>query len=200
MGNCQAIDVVAAAIIQHPNGSLKKLYWPTTAGEVMRSYPGHHVALVSFHISGDVLNTSNTKGDAGGGGGGDTSSLRLICVRLLKHNDLLLIGQVYRLVTSQGRLSFSLINIWLMVLKNLMFPCFYGSPEVAKALQARKQERHMKAKAQAELMKQQQHKQRRPQSAGFEGRDQVVKNEKERSRISHQWRPSLQSISEAGIE
>ncbi|XP_020699335.1 uncharacterized protein LOC110111690 [Dendrobium catenatum] len=167
MGNCQAIDVVAAAIIQHPNGSLKKLYWPTTAGEVMRSHPGHHVALVSFHISGDVL---NTKGDAGGDGG-DTGSLRFIRVRLLKHNDLLLIGQVYRLVTSQ---------------------------EVAKAVQARKQERHMKA--QAELMKQQQHKQRRPQSAGVEGRDQVVKNEKERPRNSHQWRPSLQSISEAGIE
>ncbi|KAL0916587.1 hypothetical protein M5K25_014114 [Dendrobium thyrsiflorum] len=173
MGNCQAIDVVAAAIIQHPNGSLEKLYWPTTAGEVMRSHPGHHVALVSFHVSGDDLNTSNTKGDTGGGGGGggDTGSVRLIRVRLLKNNDLLLIGQVYRLVTSQ---------------------------EVAKSLQARKKERHMKA--QAELTKQHQHKQRRPQNAGVEGRDQVVKNEKERSRNSHQWRPSLQSISEAGIE
>ncbi|XP_020578570.1 uncharacterized protein LOC110023472 [Phalaenopsis equestris] len=117
MGNCQTRDVVAAAVIQHPDGKVEKLYWPATAGEVMRNHPGHYVASVTFHISGDVRNTQ----------GAVSGSRRLICMRLLKHKDLLLIGKVYRLVTSQ---------------------------EVAKALQNRKQERFLKV--QAELMKQEQ--------------------------------------------
>lgn len=117
MGNCQAIDVAASAVIQHPNGSLEKLYWPTTAGEVMRSHPGHYVALVTFHISDDGINTSNTTGVAGGGDG----SLRVIRVRLLKHKDLLLFGQVYRLVTAHGRLSSSFKYSYLTVVRKMIF-------------------------------------------------------------------------------
>ncbi|CAA6670619.1 unnamed protein product [Spirodela intermedia] len=47
MGNCQATDA-AAVVIQHPGGRVERLYWPTPASEVMRSNPGHYVALITL--------------------------------------------------------------------------------------------------------------------------------------------------------
>ncbi|KAG2578756.1 hypothetical protein PVAP13_6NG114412 [Panicum virgatum] len=101
MGNCQAAEA-AAVVIQHPGGKVERLHGPATAGEVMRGNPGHYVALV-------VLRVSKTDPRGGGGGGA-----RVTKVKLLKPEDALLLGQVYRLVTSQ---------------------------EVAKAIQARRQDK-----------------------------------------------------------
>ncbi|CAL4998786.1 unnamed protein product [Urochloa decumbens] len=99
MGNCQAAEA-AAVVIQHPGGKVERLYGAATAGEVMRSNPGHYVALVVLRVSG-----------VGGGGGG---GVKITKVKLLKPKDALLLGQVYRLITSQ---------------------------EVAKAIQARRQDK-----------------------------------------------------------
>ncbi|CAL9095688.1 unnamed protein product [Musa textilis] len=86
MGNCQAPEAV---VIQHPGGREEQLYWPMSAADVMKSNPGYHVALVTLCVS-------EQRGDGGGGG-----VVRLTRVRLLKPKDVLLLGQVYRLVTSQ---------------------------------------------------------------------------------------------------
>ncbi|XP_010913509.1 uncharacterized protein [Elaeis guineensis] len=86
MGNCQAAEA-ATAVIQHPGGRVERLYWPTTAAEVMKSNPGHYVALVTLYFSEEQRE-----------GGG---SMRLTRVRLLKPKDALLFGHVYRLVSSQ---------------------------------------------------------------------------------------------------
>ncbi|KAL0903293.1 hypothetical protein M5K25_027662 [Dendrobium thyrsiflorum] len=169
MGNCQVTDA-AAVVIQHPDGRVERLYWPTSAGEIMRSNPGHYVTLVTFYISRGNSETSNTASLPTAAG----ETVRLTRVRLLRHKDILLVGQVYRLVTSQ---------------------------EVTKALNARKQERMRKD--QAELIKQQEQQQKQRQRLQHstnveEGVTQVEKNEREKQRSSRYWRPSLQSISEIG--
>jgi hypothetical protein len=84
MGNCQAAEA-AAVIIQHPGGKVERLYWASTAEEVMRNNPDHYVALVILRVP------------AGDGGGS-----KITRVKLLKPKDTLLLGQVYRLITAQG--------------------------------------------------------------------------------------------------
>lgn len=114
MGNCQAAEI-SAVVIQHPGGKIDRLYWPTTAEEVMKSNPGHHVALVTLCIA--QAKQQDGTGDGGGGGGG--SHVRFTRVRLLKPKDMLLIGQVYRLITSQGPTRM------LLVMSMLFCMCFY---------------------------------------------------------------------------
>ncbi|KAJ6817757.1 uncharacterized protein M6B38_409010 [Iris pallida] len=83
MGNCQVAEA-ATVVIQHPGGRTERLYWPTTAEEVIKCYPGHHVALIIQE--------------------NQDCAIRAPCcarVRLLKPNHMLLTGQVYRLITDQ---------------------------------------------------------------------------------------------------
>ncbi|KAF0915379.1 hypothetical protein E2562_035938 [Oryza meyeriana var. granulata] len=109
MGNCQAAEA-AAVVIQHPGGKVERLYWPTTAADVMRTNPGHYVALVILRISadkaGDAPAVSAASADVGdkpaaGGAGGGGGGAKITRVKLLKPKDTLLLGQVYRLITSQ---------------------------------------------------------------------------------------------------
>ncbi|KAJ7541680.1 hypothetical protein O6H91_10G070500 [Diphasiastrum complanatum] len=44
MGNCQATDA-AAAVVEHPDGRIEKIYWPITARQLMLKNPGHYIAL-----------------------------------------------------------------------------------------------------------------------------------------------------------
>ncbi|CAL9761232.1 unnamed protein product, partial [Musa acuminata subsp. burmannicoides] len=94
MGNCQASEV-ATVVIQHPGGRVERLYWPTSAADVMKTNPGYHVALVSLYVSEEKQ---------------DGSSVRFTRVKLLKPKDMLLLGQVYRLITSQGPNLFFLLQ------------------------------------------------------------------------------------------
>ncbi|KAL2340868.1 hypothetical protein Fmac_008808 [Flemingia macrophylla] len=84
MGNCQAIDA-ATLVIQHPNGKVDKFYAPLSATHVMKTNPGHYVALL---ISTTFSSTN-------------TNPIRITRIKLLKPTDTLLLGQVYRLVTTQ---------------------------------------------------------------------------------------------------
>ncbi|RDX78603.1 hypothetical protein CR513_41093 [Mucuna pruriens] len=86
MGNCQAIDA-ATLVIQHPNGKVDKFYAPLSATHVMKTNPGHYVALL---ISTTLCPTNNTH-----------TPVRLTRIKLLKPTDTLLLGQVYRLITTQ---------------------------------------------------------------------------------------------------
>ncbi|CAA2979541.1 Hypothetical predicted protein [Olea europaea subsp. europaea] len=79
MGNCQAAEA-ATVVIQHPGGNkLERFYWAVSASEVMTSNPGHYVALVI------------------------TSPVNQL--KLLRPDDTLLIGQVYRLITFEDVLK-----------------------------------------------------------------------------------------------
>ncbi|WOL12141.1 hypothetical protein Cni_G20906 [Canna indica] len=170
MGNCQASEA-ATVVIQHPGGRVEKLYWPTSAADVMKSNPGYYVALVTLYVSEE-------RQDAAAGG-----TIRLTRVRLLKPKDMLLLGQVYRLITSE---------------------------EVTKALRQRKYEKLKKSKA--ELMRKQQQELLLHTTNDQEGLQQkenseVTRQERDRQRSGggaqmaargRHWRPSLQSISEMG--
>ncbi|KAJ1289526.1 hypothetical protein BS78_02G171200 [Paspalum vaginatum] len=174
MGNCQAAEA-AAVVIQHPGGKVERLYWSTTAAEVMRNNPGHYVALVILRIpadsnkaaAGDAAAAAGTTTPAGGGGGGGAKITR---VKLLKPKDTLLLGQVYRLITAQ---------------------------EVTKALQARKHEKMQRCEA----IRQQHEQLRHGDGADHGSSNQDGSQEKDRHRgRGRHWRPALQSISEAASQ
>uniref|UniRef100_A0A0E0CUT4 DUF4228 domain-containing protein n=1 Tax=Oryza meridionalis TaxID=40149 RepID=A0A0E0CUT4_9ORYZ len=190
MGNCQAAEA-AAVVIQHPGGKVERLYWPTTAADVMRANPGHYVALVILRISADKAaagdasaaagdNKTNAGGATGGGGA------KITRVKLLKPKDTLLLGQVYRLITSQ---------------------------EVTKALRARKNEKMRRCEA----IRQQHEQLRRGDplaDVAEEGEEESACDDQDGKRDRHRssgappavggrgrhWRPSLQSISEAASQ
>ncbi|XP_037457188.1 uncharacterized protein LOC119328277 [Triticum dicoccoides] len=86
MGNCQAAEE-ATVVVQHPGGGrVERLYWATSAAEVMRANPGHYVALVTLRVT------------EGGGQQQRRGAVRLTRVKLLKPRDTLQLGHAYRLI------------------------------------------------------------------------------------------------------
>ncbi|KAL0332352.1 UNVERIFIED_CONTAM: hypothetical protein Scaly_2136700 [Sesamum calycinum] len=76
MGNCQAAEA-ATVVIHHPGGNkVERIYWSVSANEVMRSNPGHYVAMV---IASPAARTEN---------GTPVKQLKL-----LRPDDTLLLGQ-----------------------------------------------------------------------------------------------------------
>ncbi|KAG9152800.1 hypothetical protein Leryth_017633 [Lithospermum erythrorhizon] len=118
MGNCQAIDN-ATILIQHPSGRIDKLYSPVNANQIMKTNPGHYVALLltttyypppersnsriqagivheSSHIDHQSTNTITTNPL------NDKSNVpvRITRIKLLRPTDTLALGHVYRLITT----------------------------------------------------------------------------------------------------
>ncbi|KAJ3694937.1 hypothetical protein LUZ60_000314 [Juncus effusus] len=164
MGNCQAAEA-ATVVIQHTGGKVERLYWSTSAAEVMRKNPGHYVALVTLR----VVEPANNDGSG-------EKKVRLTRVKLLKPTDMLLLGQVYRLITSH---------------------------EVTKALRERKNE---KLKKLEEFGKKDGYVNDKDEGENSENADQEDRyghkssntNNSNTPRIRQNWRPSLQSIDEVG--
>lgn len=87
MGNCQAAEA-ATVVIQHPGNKIERIYWSVSANEIMNSNPGHYVAL---------LTTSPTLKSENG--------LPVKQLKLLRPDDTLLIGRVYRLISFEDMLK-----------------------------------------------------------------------------------------------
>lgn len=87
MGNCQAAEA-ATVVIRHPGNKVERIYWSVSAHEVMNSNPGHYVALV---VTSPTMRAEN--------------GLPLKQLKLLRPDDTLLIGQVYRLVSFEDVLK-----------------------------------------------------------------------------------------------
>ncbi|XP_052195312.1 uncharacterized protein LOC127803253 [Diospyros lotus] len=87
MGNCQAAEA-ATVVIQHPGNKVERIYWSVSAHEIMNANPGHYVAL--------VVNSPTVKLDNG------TPARQL---KLLRPDNTLLIGQVYRLISFEDVLK-----------------------------------------------------------------------------------------------
>nr|ACG46828.1 hypothetical protein [Zea mays] len=87
MGNCQAAEAATVVVVQHPGGRVERLYWATSAAEVMRANPGHYVALVTHRADAD---DEKQQGE---------QHRRATRVKLLKPRDTLVLGQAYRLIT-----------------------------------------------------------------------------------------------------
>lgn len=92
MGNCQAAET-ATVLIQHPGGGrTERAYWALSAGAVMAANPGHYVAAVI---------TVPQPGGAGDGAASASASAAAPVkhLKLLRPDDTLLLGRVYRLVS-----------------------------------------------------------------------------------------------------
>lgn len=87
MGNCQAAEA-ATVVIQHPGNKIERIYWSLSANQVMESNPGHYVAL--------VVTSPTVKSENG------TPMKQL---KLLRPDDTLHIGQVYRLISFEDVLK-----------------------------------------------------------------------------------------------
>ncbi|KAE8727128.1 nucleobase-ascorbate transporter 6-like isoform X1 [Hibiscus syriacus] len=99
MGNCQATDA-ATLVLQHPCGKIERFCWPLSAREVMKMNPGHYVALListTFYHSNPRNNNDKTSRSQQT----DVSPVRLTRIKLLRPTDTLLLGHVYRLITTQ---------------------------------------------------------------------------------------------------
>jgi len=93
MGNCQAAEA-AAVLIQHPGGGrTERAYWALSAGAVMAANPGHYVAA--------VIATTQPPAAAAAGG---APAVTVKHLKLLRPDDTLLLGRVYRLVSFEGTL------------------------------------------------------------------------------------------------
>lgn len=88
MGNCQAAEA-ATVVIHHAAGNkVERIYWSVSANEVMSSNPGHYVAHV---VISPTLKNEN--------------GFPLKQLKLLRPDDTLLIGQVYRLISFEDVLK-----------------------------------------------------------------------------------------------
>uniref|UniRef100_A0ACD5TVE4 Uncharacterized protein n=1 Tax=Avena sativa TaxID=4498 RepID=A0ACD5TVE4_AVESA len=93
MGNCQAVDA-ATVVIQHPGGARTELaYFALPAGEVMAANPGHYVAAVITVPQTPAAGGATTKG------GATATAAPVKHLKLLRPDDTLQLGRVYRLVS-----------------------------------------------------------------------------------------------------
>ncbi|KAK9749590.1 hypothetical protein RND81_02G136500 [Saponaria officinalis] len=88
MGNCYAAEAAEATeaaetvLVQHPgrHNKVEKIYWSVSVNDVMSSNPGYNVAL--------VLKSNNNK----------KKNINENNLKLLRPDDIMHIGQVYRLI------------------------------------------------------------------------------------------------------
>ncbi|KAL3818640.1 hypothetical protein ACJIZ3_004545 [Penstemon smallii] len=182
MGNCQAIDIDnASLVIQHPNGKIENLYTSVSAKEIMKINPGHYVALLIT----TTLYSSSAKNSTGSANN-NKIPLRITRIKLLRPTDTLVLGHVYRLVTTK---------------------------EVMKGVWAKKQQARMKQKQNPDYYVEKYGNITEKEISDYEAivrknefqKTNQVKNERHRRRNnthaaakSKAWQPSLNSISEAG--
>ncbi|KAL3640346.1 hypothetical protein CASFOL_015314 [Castilleja foliolosa] len=88
MGNCQAAEA-ATVLVVHPGGKVERVYWSVSANEIMNSNPGHYVAQVVSQAPAGAEN-------------GEPPAKQL---KLLRPDDTLIIGQVYRLISFEDVLK-----------------------------------------------------------------------------------------------
>ncbi|GKV14257.1 hypothetical protein SLEP1_g25158 [Rubroshorea leprosula] len=178
MGNCQAIDA-ATLVIQHPSGRVDKFYCPLTAGEVMKTNPGHYVALLIsttfYHHSAAADNPSVQK----------VNPVRFTKIKLLRPTDTLVLGQVYRLVTAQEVMKGLKARRHAKMKNNQQEST--GKPE--KETERSEPEKESKVSR---------HERHRPRTTTTATATSTSSSSNPVAARSKAWQPSLQSISEAG--
>ncbi|KAH6798989.1 hypothetical protein C2S51_035473 [Perilla frutescens var. frutescens] len=185
MGNCQAIDS-ATLVIQHPNGRVDRMYWPVAASEVMKMNPGHYVALLlTTTLYSSTAAAAAKKSSAVNN---NNTPLRITRIKLLRPTDTLVLGHVYRLVTSQEVMK----GLWAKKQAKMKQQQLEGADKYGKIMTEK-----ISPDFEAEIRK----------STEMEKTKQV-KHERQRSRNNtavnsgaskpRGWQPSLKAISEAG--
>lgn len=189
MGNCQAIDS-ATLVIQHPNGRVDNLYWPVAASEIMKMNPGHYVALL---LTTTLYSSTAAAAAAAAAKKSSTivnnsTPLRITRIKLLRPTDTLVLGHVYRLVTSQEVMK----GMWAKKQAKMKQQQLEGADKYGKIMTE-----NISPDFEEEIRK----------STEME-KSKQVKHERQRSRNNtavnsgvskpRGWQPSLKAISEAG--
>lgn len=91
MGNCQTTAVAEAVLVHHPGGNkVERIYCSVTANEIMNSNPGHYVAHV---VTAPAVE------------GREPAAAPVKQLKLLRPDESLVIGQVYRLISFEDVLK-----------------------------------------------------------------------------------------------
>ncbi|KAF8040509.1 hypothetical protein BT93_B2666 [Corymbia citriodora subsp. variegata] len=188
MGNCQAIDA-AALVIQHPDGRIERLYWPVMASEVMTNNPGHYVSLII------PLPSPTFEEDKG-----DPKAVRFTRVKLLRPSETLALGHAYRLITSQEVMKVLRAKKYAKMKKQQQQQpetVEESESEVGVGVSAPRDTSHQTGGGGGSCDSQ------KTKQDGRLPKHQSQKHQNNRSTNSalaklKLWRPSLQSISEAG--
>ncbi|GFQ03522.1 hypothetical protein PHJA_002496000 [Phtheirospermum japonicum] len=180
MGNCQAIDN-ASLVIQHPSGRVDRMYWPIGASEIMKMNPGHYVALLlTTTLYSSPAAAATDKNSISSVNNNKNTPLRITRIKLLRPTDTLVLGHVYRLVTSQ--------EVMKGVLAKKQAKTKHGNimtEKISSEFEAVIRKNH-----EMEKTKQAKHERHRSRN-----NTQVINSAVSKSRA---WQPSLKSISEAG--
>ncbi|RZS03375.1 hypothetical protein BHM03_00033566 [Ensete ventricosum] len=101
MGNCQAADAAAVAVIQHPDGRVETSSCPLSASDIMAANSGHYVTvIVTVTHPRSSSSAAHYRSSSSRSGGGDGKQVRYL--KLLRPDDTLLVGHFYRLVSFEG--------------------------------------------------------------------------------------------------
>ncbi|KAF8365101.1 hypothetical protein HHK36_032892 [Tetracentron sinense] len=168
MGNCQAAEA-ATVLIQHPGIKTERIYWSVSAHEVMTSNPGHYIALVITSPSAKSKNGTPLKQ-----------------LKLLRPDDTLHIGQVYRLVSFEEVLKEFAAKKSVKLGKLLKERGIIGA-EKKKNEGGSKSEKSSSAKVEQEVVR-----------IGSSSSRGVGRHQHHHGGGGGQWRPALQSIAEVG--
>ncbi|XP_022132546.1 uncharacterized protein LOC111005379 [Momordica charantia] len=181
MGNCQAAEA-ATVLIHHPgNNKIQRIYWSVSAHEIMNANPGHYVAL--------VVTSSTLKSDTGA---------PLKHLKLLRPDDTLLIGHLYRLITFEDVLKEFAAKKCVKLGKLLK-----EGGALSVGMKVKDSDSAPNPNSSEDCTKPEQEAGRRPESSDA-GSSGGVRGGGHRGMGRHyggggQWRPALQSIAEVGI-
>ncbi|KZV19208.1 hypothetical protein F511_09949 [Dorcoceras hygrometricum] len=168
MGNCQAAEA-ATVVIQHPgDDKVERIFWPVCANQVMSSNPGHYVALIRENAAGAPLGRQ---------------------LKLQRPDDILLLGQVYRLISFEDVLKGFAAKKCVKVRKTLQEGGRFDAGEKKTNSNA-----NPRSANSCSMMTEQQD----VQSLGDSGRSIIGGGLGRYHASGGQWRPSLQSIAEMG--
>ncbi|XP_061338637.1 uncharacterized protein LOC133285437 [Gastrolobium bilobum] len=182
MGNCQAIDT-ATLVIQQPKGKVERLYWPVSAREVMKTNPGHYVAL----LISTTLCTSKDNENSPNKSDNNTNPVRLTRIKLLKPTDTLVLGQVYRLISAQEVMKGLWAKKQAKMKRNLS--------ESAQNSDQSKEKPELETDKTARRSKPEDNQETKPERHG--SRTTASTNAASTTAKLRTWQPSLQRISES---
>ncbi|CAH1437388.1 unnamed protein product [Lactuca virosa] len=163
MGNCQAAEA-ATVVIMHPGNKIERIYKSVSARHVMSLNPGHYVAVVMTSQSENGLPVKQLK--------------------LLRPDDPLVIGKVYRLICFEDVLKEFAAKKCVKLGKLLKER---GVLVLEKKGLAGAPTKAPNANANASSVKS--HKLQRDKNIS-------IRNRNRRHHQQHQWKPALNSISE----
>ncbi|XP_058069783.1 uncharacterized protein LOC131218919 isoform X2 [Magnolia sinica] len=162
MGNCQAAEA-ATVVIQRPGGVIQRIYWSVSANEVMASNPGHYVAVVTASVT--------ARSETG---------VPVKQLKLLRPDDTLHIGHVYRLISFEEVLKEFAGKKYTKLSRAISMQKQRGEKEGGGSRTTRA-DKSLKVVEQEQVLK-----------VGSSSRVGVSRHQ------NRQWKPALQSIAEVG--